>query len=206
MSQATKLPSMLKIELSVRQMRPPLNQDGSSPQLVGALDDGSPIYYGDVFLGSLAFGHVAHDGHERSPAKGPDGEDYWRLNKATGQKITQVFRSSRTYGKLKYVMRDFGNGNAGPIPVPSMSPDEMRRRQISAEFDTLKDVLAAEGMSLTDFISLLKKNAADAGESPLHVDAGEDEGDEDVEQESDDQGAEEPPKKRRGRPPKARTG
>lgn len=191
MSQAKNLPSIKKIELSVRQMTPPLNRDGTRPQLVGALEDGSPIYLGDIFDGHPAFRNEA-GGHRRTPAQGPDG-DVWRLNKATGQKIIQVFNNERTFSKQRYIMRDFGNGNAGPIPVPNVQRDET---DAAETFDTLKAVLKAEGLSLKEFVSAIKANALAAGEEePV---AAPDE------PEVSDSANPEPPKKRRGRPPKAK--
>jgi hypothetical protein len=171
MSQARKLPGIKKIELSVRQMRPPLNQDGTSPQLIGALDDGSPIYYGDVFAGNFRFADEAEQAHTKDPVMGPDGQ-VWRLNKSTGQKIMPVYSSRRRYKKAKYVMADHGNGNAGPMPVPTKT----EKQEIGDDFDTLKEVLKAEGMTLKSFISMLKKNAVAEGEDDVSVEAGGGEG------------------------------
>ena len=195
-SQARKLPGIKKIELSVRQMRPPQNMDGTAPQLVGALDDGSPIYYGDVFAGNFRFAEPGEVAHTKEPVMGPDGP-VWRLNKSTGQKIMPVYSSHRRYKKAKYVMRDHGNGNAGPEPVPTKTD----KQEIADDFDTLKEVLKAEGMTLKSFISMLKKNAVADGEAEVAVEAGDE-----TEEAPATEEAVEPPPKRRGRPPKVRDG
>ena len=177
MSQASKLPSISKIELSVRQLRPPQNRDGSAPQLVGALDDGSPVYYGDIFIGNPAFTELdengwSSNGHLREPQMGPDGEPLWTMNKATGQRIKRVHKSTRRYGKRKYIMKDFGNGNAGPIPVPTAQPSG--GGELVSELDRLTKVLAENDMSLGDFVKALKGKAEASGEDALSLDAPED--------------------------------
>lgn len=157
MSQATKLPGIKKIELSIRQMRPPANVDGTPPQLVGALEDGSPIYLGDVFMGNSAFAPTdaegrSFSGHTQTPTKGPDGEDAYRLNKATGQKIIQIMKGKRIYEKRRYIMKDFGNGNAGMIPVPM----QQKTNDLPTDLDRLNKALAENNMTLSAFIAALK--------------------------------------------------
>lgn len=178
MSQADRLPTIKKIELPSKAMRPP---EGS--KAVDTLPDGTVVWEGQVFAGNPFFQEEgkSDNGHEKVPRMGPDGKQLWRRNKATGEPITALFKAKRRMKTVRFVMVDLGNGNGGPRPVPGMSAEEKLHREAEANRSSYQDAFfaaaQAEGIPASE---LVKRLAA------LNA--------------SEDTPAETP--KRRGRPPK----
>lgn len=179
MSQSDRLPSIKKIELTTRQMRPP---EGS--KAVDTLPDGTVVWEGQVFRGNPYFqdhSGPSDSGVDKVPVLDPiTKEQKWRRAKATGEPIIPIFKARRGTKTVRFVMVDNGNGNAGPRPVPGMSAEEREHREHEANRSSYQDAFfaaaQAEGIPAAD---LVKRLAALSGE-----------------------GEETPQPKRRGRPPK----
>lgn len=160
MSQASNLPQIKKIELSVKQMRPP---EGS--KLVAALPDGTPIWEGPVFAGNGVFADVdpvtgvTDNGIVLKPKLGPDGKQRWRTNKTTGEKIVALHKASRRMKIVRFVMQDRGNGHSGPMPVPALSQAEATRQESDSQFQqfqrALFDAVTEAGIDMTQFVARL---------------------------------------------------
>lgn len=134
MSQADRMPKIKKIELTAKQLRPP---EGS--KAVDTLPDGTVVYEGPIFAGNPYFQNHADPksidkGFTRIAVMDPSkpGEQKWKRNR-NGEPIVPVFKNKRRTKIARFVMVDFGNGDAGPRPVPSISASERSYREMDAE-------------------------------------------------------------------------
>lgn len=186
MSQSDRLPTIKKIELPSKAMKPPLGS-----KAVDTLPDGTVVWEGPVFAGNPYFqdhGAKDDDGHTRVPVMDParPGEQKWRRAKGTGEAITPIFRAKRREKIVRFIMKDDGNGNAGPRPVPGLTAEERTRvehEKNRSEYE--REFFAAAQAEGIPAAELVKKLAA-LGGAP-----------------ADEVESEEKPKARRGRPPKS---
>lgn len=129
MGQHKKLPKIKRIELPAKNLRPL-----PGAVAVGNMADGTPIWEGPVSATHPYFqdhepGVPSDNGHERTPMIGPDGNQRWRRNKATGEPITPMFRNKRRKKTVRYIMADERTGCGGPRPVPENQADHLLRQK-----------------------------------------------------------------------------
>lgn len=139
-SQMDRLPKLKPLKLPSDALKPP-----SGSKLVGALPDGTPIWEGPVFKGNPFFQQgegPSESGIKRTPIMDSEGKQRWTYNRATGVKITPMESAEFEFETRKFIMVDMGNGNAGPRPVPGLSPEEESRRARQKRIDSFMQNLA----------------------------------------------------------------
>lgn len=165
MSQADRLPTIKKIELSAKQLRPPVGSVA-----VGSLADGTVIWEGPIFRGNPFFqdhrpGVPDDTGHDVIPIMGPDGQQAWKRNRVTGEPIMPKARAKRGTKIVRFVMADAGNGNGGPRPVPTPEEAQYRapdagRSEYEREFFAAAQAEGVPASELAKQLAALAKPAA----------------------------------------------